>query len=263
MATMLEKDLEVILEDNTSGSSELLSKLNDWFIKYYAQKLPDQSLIDQLLDDFSTFETITLYLRSLKAAIKTSTSNSLTEYFLIQKKEFDSAFNNLSVNAIDLLSPCNNIVTISNSGQIYKILREYFKLNCSLQVSVCESRPKFEGRILASKLADLGIKTSLITEAMIAEFVQNCDCVITGADKILSNGSVVNKVGSRLLAITAKYYNKPFYVFADKSKLSNNSNYNHRNFPESEICDCNNNIIINNYYFETIDMNLLAKVVTN
>ncbi|MFZ2866150.1 MAG: hypothetical protein WA440_15460, partial [Ignavibacteriaceae bacterium] len=39
------------------------------------------------------------------------------------------------------------------------------------------------------------------------------------ADQIFKNGSIVNKTGSRMLAILAKYERIPVYVLASKSKL--------------------------------------------
>ena len=38
------------------------------------------------------------------------------------------------------------------------------------------------------------------------------DVVITGADRVTANGDVVNKIGTRGLAIAARYHGVPFYV---------------------------------------------------
>ena len=43
------------------------------------------------------------------------------------------------------------------------------------------------------------------------------DMVITGADRIASNGDTANKIGTFNLAVLAKYHRIPFYVAAPRS----------------------------------------------
>ena len=45
------------------------------------------------------------------------------------------------------------------------------------------------------------------------------DCVIVGADRIASNGDVVNKVGSYSLAVNCAFHKIPFYVAAPGSTI--------------------------------------------
>jgi methylthioribose-1-phosphate isomerase len=45
------------------------------------------------------------------------------------------------------------------------------------------------------------------------------DCVIIGADRITSNGDVVNKVGSYSLAVNCAYHKIPFYTAAPGSTI--------------------------------------------
>ena len=45
------------------------------------------------------------------------------------------------------------------------------------------------------------------------------DVVITGADRIASNGDSANKIGTCTLAIAANYYKVPFYIAAPKSTI--------------------------------------------
>ena len=92
--------------------------------------------------------------------------------------------------------------------------------NKKLEVIVCESRPKFEGRLMAKELANYDINVELITDAMMGLYVHKIDVAIIGADIILNNGNVVNKVGSSPLALLCREYKKPFYVVSTKSKKS-------------------------------------------
>jgi translation initiation factor eIF-2B subunit alpha len=45
------------------------------------------------------------------------------------------------------------------------------------------------------------------------------DCVFTGADCVLENGGIVNRIGTYTAALCAKSYNKPFYVFVESLKF--------------------------------------------
>ncbi len=48
--------------------------------------------------------------------------------------------------------------------------------------------------------------------------VKECDAVVIGADTVTQDGSIVNKVGSLVVALAAKRYNTPLVVLVDKSK---------------------------------------------
>jgi translation initiation factor eIF-2B subunit alpha len=45
------------------------------------------------------------------------------------------------------------------------------------------------------------------------------DCVFVGAEAVLENGGIVNRVGTFTIAVCAKAFNKPFYVFAESLKF--------------------------------------------
>jgi translation initiation factor 2B subunit (eIF-2B alpha/beta/delta family) len=76
-----------------------------------------------------------------------------------------------------------------------------------LKNDVAESRPKNEGRILAKRLIKKGIPVEYITDFSAATYIPRIDAAIIGADKILANGNIVNKMGSKTLAVLCRYYN--------------------------------------------------------
>jgi methylthioribose-1-phosphate isomerase len=45
------------------------------------------------------------------------------------------------------------------------------------------------------------------------------DCVIVGADRIVANGDVANKIGTYSLAVLAHYHQVPFFVAAPSSTI--------------------------------------------
>jgi translation initiation factor 2B subunit (eIF-2B alpha/beta/delta family) len=144
------------------------------------------------------------------------------------------------------------------------VLSLFKKGNRNLIVIIAESRPQLEGRVLAKQLAKEKIKIEFITEAMLPHYVELCNSVVLGADKILGNGDIVNKTGSRLIAILSKEFKKPLYIVADKSKRTNNTTFRIETKQSKEVWLAKDPLIkVNNYYFERIEKKYITKVITD
>jgi methylthioribose-1-phosphate isomerase len=91
-----------------------------------------------------------------------------------------------------------------------------------LRVLVDETRPFLQGsRLTAWELREAGIPLTLITDNMAAHFMGRgeVDCIIVGADRIVANGDVANKIGTYGLAVLARAHAIPFYVAAPTSTV--------------------------------------------
>lgn len=87
---------------------------------------------------------------------------------------------------------------------------------------VCETRPLLQGaRITALELMNAGVEVTLICDNMASSVMSRAgiNAVFVGADRIAANGDVANKIGTSSLAIIAKHYGVPFYVFAPSSTV--------------------------------------------
>ena len=87
---------------------------------------------------------------------------------------------------------------------------------------VDETRPFLQGaRLTAWELQRDDIPLTLITDNMAGYFMQRgeIDCVIVGADRIVANGDIANKIGTYSVAVLAKAHNIPFYVAAPSSTI--------------------------------------------
>lgn len=89
----------------------------------------------------------------------------------------------------------------------------------SVKVYVTESRPLFEGRVMAESLRRSGLDVTLLTDAEAGHFMRDVQVVLVGADTVLSDGSVVNKMGTYLIALAAKDKGVPFHVACDSWKF--------------------------------------------
>lgn len=257
-------ELSKLSNNKTSGSNEILLELNHLLIKNYDSIEFTPELFNNLRQSFPTFEVINKYILTIESL---SIQNDRDEILKFIKK-FDAGINKSLNKIFDNLVPFlkNNlsIITISNSNTVLNILKMIslrFTLN---EVFVSESRPQYEGRILAQRLNEQNIYVQLITEAQISQYVHKCDLGLIGADAILKNRDVVNKIGSKLLAINCKHYNKPFYVVAESSKFREDSKFTQTKKSNNEIWEnAPENIKIKNLYFEKIDAELISKIITD
>jgi len=85
---------------------------------------------------------------------------------------------------------------------------------------VTESNPGNEGQLLASDLRENGLSVRVVSDADVSTILNDIDIVIVGADSVLADGSIVNKIGTRKIATEAEAKNVPFYVVCETSKLS-------------------------------------------
>lgn len=89
-------------------------------------------------------------------------------------------------------------------------------------VLVDETRPFLQGsRLTAWELQEAGIQQTLITDNMAGYFMRRgeVDCVMVGADRVVANGDVANKIGTYGLAVLAQAHGIPFYVAAPTSTI--------------------------------------------
>jgi methylthioribose-1-phosphate isomerase len=92
----------------------------------------------------------------------------------------------------------------------------------NIQVFADETRPLLQGaRITAWELMQEKIPVTLITDSMAGHFMKlgKIDCVVVGADRIIANGDVANKIGTYSVAVLARENNVPFYVAAPVSTI--------------------------------------------
>ena len=91
----------------------------------------------------------------------------------------------------------------------------------NIKVIVVDSRPLFEGRNMANTLRRQGVNVvyALITSLDVV-FNMNVDYVFLGAHSILSNGFLYSRVGTAMIAMSAKRRNIPVLVCCESLKFS-------------------------------------------
>jgi ribose 1,5-bisphosphate isomerase len=113
----------------------------------------------------------------------------------------------------------SKVLTHCHSSTVTNMLRKAKDEGKSFEVVCTESRPVFQGRITAKEMLDSGIETTLIVDSAVRYFVNEVDLVVVGADAITSEGNVINKIGTSMVALAAKEARTPFYVVSELLKF--------------------------------------------
>ena len=261
---MNKNTLQKILNDKTSGSSEILINLNNYFRKIINEPEEFKLAIQHAKKKLSHFSSIDNYLKSLENINSIKSQNELRDFINSFDKEHQTKYQQLYKNAKPFLQNIKTVIAISNSKTLIEVFKLWRKDNKQLKVIVCESRPKNEGRIFTKALLKENIKVEFITDFMISQYIPKVDAVILGADSILKNGNVINKSGSLAAAVLCRQFNKSCYVFTTKEKLSNKFIFTQKEQSKSEVWNYKHkSLTIKNLYFEEIPREFISRIITD
>jgi len=132
-----------------------------------------------------------------------------------------------------------------------------------VRVYATESRPLCEGRKMAESLQEGGVNVTLLTDAEAGHFMREMQMVLVGADTVLTNGSLINKMGTYLIAVAARDRALPFRVACDTWKF-----LIERGVPEleekgpEEVVEKATEFAVRNIYFDITPARLIASFIT-
>lgn len=162
-----------------------------------------------------------------EAATARQTTTSLDNYretiaTLAQKAQTDAeaSAEDASRNTVPILPEDGHVFTHSYSSTVRRALELAVKGKRKLTVYVTESSPGMEGKQLAKDLIDIGVPVKLIADSAMNSIISDIDMVIVGADSVLANGSVINKIGTSKIANAAKEKEIPFCAVCESTKFS-------------------------------------------
>jgi methylthioribose-1-phosphate isomerase len=136
----------------------------------------------------------------------------------------------MAQHAASLLEPGTRALTHCNAGGLATggygtavgALHAAWERRLLAHVFVDETRPLLQGaRLTAWELGRAGIPSTVIVDSAAASLMAagEVDAVLTGADRIASNGDTANKIGTYALAVLARHHGIPFYVVAPTSTV--------------------------------------------
>jgi ribose 1,5-bisphosphate isomerase len=111
------------------------------------------------------------------------------------------------------------VLTHCHSSTVTNLLKRAQYEGKVFEVICTETRPVFQGQVTAKEMLDLGLKTTFIVDSASRFFMNDVDLVLVGADAITSEGNVINKIGTSMVALVAQESRTPFYVVSELLKF--------------------------------------------
>lgn len=206
----------------------------------------------------------------------------LEEAINIHQDDIDKC-NLMAENGFSVFDSPKTVLTHCNTGQLatggggtaFYVIQKAYEKGLIKLVYVDETRPLLQGsRLTAFELEKAGIPFKIITDSTAAFLMQQgkIDLVITGADRIASNGDAANKIGTYNLAVLCNHHNIPFYIAAPTSTidtlLNSGSEIKIEERSKEEITKIKNVLITKNSYdvyspaFDVTPNNLIKGIIT-
>ena len=244
--------IAIALNAGADDANELREALKS-YARRIAESRPSMTPITNKLGMF--------YSRLPEGAALNELRASATKSATMIIKESRKDRSRLVENAKSVMGEPDTVFTISDSSTVADVVLGVGAKN----VVVTESRPQMEGRNLAQRLAGEGVNVLLVVDAAAAMFMESSNVAVVGADSVLYDGSFVNKVGTRIMALAARDQGLPFYVVCSTSKF-NVMNYLGRGVEleekdPSEVAEIEG-VNVRNPYFEVVPSRLVTGIIT-
>ena len=131
---------------------------------------------------------------------------------------------------LELVKDGDGILTHCNAGQLATVrygtalspIHLGRERGMNFKVFCDETRPLLQGaRLSAFEMVSAGVDTTVICDNMASMVMKNgwVRACFVGCDRVAANGDAANKIGTSGVAILAKHYGIPFYVFAPTSTI--------------------------------------------
>ncbi len=135
-------------------------------------------------------------------------------------QEFDIADERIAHYAAAFLKEGGLYFTHCHSSTVVAALLAAWRDGRQFSVHNTETRPLFQGRITAEDLVRAGIPVTHFVDSASRVALKGCGAVFLGADALLADGTVVNKIGSEVIAELAENRRIPVYVLASSWKYA-------------------------------------------
>ena len=182
----------------------------------------------------------------------------------------NSAYDKMASYGSNLVQEPNMMaITICNSTAAISVIKAAFKAGKITGVYACETRPKNQGLITIRELAEAGVPVTLIVDSAMRYVMPEVSIAFIGTDSLESDGSVINKIGTQVLAATARDFEVPVYACAETYKFLPPSKAGQRVQielrPIEEIIapeDLPENVEVYNPVFDRVHPSLITGIIT-
>ncbi len=231
------KDAEKIRSLEIQGATNVALNAID-FLHNYAQRLTDSSSVEDFLNKLDEAKEILFNTRPTEPALRNGL-NFILRRLKKEKHEFKQErflelisyykdkykmmiqsskkkIAEIGARRIPYVDVDDDylIMTHCHSSAVTAILLEARRQGKHFNVINTETQPRLQGRQTAKELLAAGIKVYHVVDSAMRWAVNHYEVnlILIGADSVTSEGTVLNKIGSRLLALVAHEEHVPFYV---------------------------------------------------
>lgn len=132
------------------------------------------------------------------------------------------AVDEIATRAVDHLPPGTTVLTHCHSSLAVACLIKAHETHGDIRVFADETRPWWQGHISTRLLAEAGVPVTLNVDSA-ARYVMDTrgvDRVFVGADAVMADGALYNKIGTHQVAMGARDVGIPFFVACETHKFS-------------------------------------------
>ena len=133
-------------------------------------------------------------------------------------------------NGASLVGEDDVVYTHCHSSSVTSVLRTVAEKR-DFRARVTETRPLYQGRETARELAETDVPVRFYVDSGARIALREADVMMIGADAVLNNGKVINKIGSEMFSEIAGGYDVPVYVVTNSWKYDPMSSFGY----ETEI----------------------------
>jgi len=270
--------VEEIREDNRSGAVILTLKAAEAFqahvrtlgsVSFLKAKESIADLAFQLIQAKPVMASIFNLANAVLLATETARVKSVpalchkveetTEEFA---RSLQESTHKIATQATDLIKDGVTIMTISFSSTVLESFKKAKGEGKDFRVICLEGRPMLEGVELARQLSALGIKVTLIADALGPSSVSKADLILVGGDA-LSREGLVNKIGTYGLALAAQAAKVDFIALLGTEKIfpAKISALIPKK-PKELLAEVIEHVTVCNRYFEITPLPLISKIIT-
>ncbi len=276
---MISKDvwmkIEAIRSDHQSGAAEIAREAVEVFRAYLAttdrkgrcyREL--RQLAESIADAQPTMAPVRNIANLCAEGLKASSWRGYPDLLDRVQRNLGAAKERVAEAVLPLIPTAAHLLTLSYSSNVASAILRAAADGRVGQITVLESRPGMEGRRLARDLVRGGLPCRLAVDALGPSLVGEADLVLVGADTLLRNGGVVNKIGSLGLALAAKAQQVPFVVASELTKLDPDSKASDipvdvEREPKEVMDPPEVGIHVLNIYFEVVPPQYVGRIATD
>jgi len=135
---------------------------------------------------------------------------------------------------LPLVKEGSKIITHCHASSLTAIFRKARSIGRRFSVYHTETRPRYQGHRTARDLVDGRMRPTMFVDSAINYFMPEVDFAFVGSDALLPEG-FINKIGTSMLALSAREHDKPLYVVTGLLKFAESGRIHIEQRPVSEL----------------------------